>query len=276
MSRHRRPNEPEQRQSVWGKAPASSDAQSEPQRTTRTEMRIYGFNACRAAYSRAPQSIRKLWLLQDRLSEFRDVVSHFVANRLGYSVVEEDDLVKLSGSRHHQGVVMDIERIPEISVSRWLQTISDRNTGLALWLDGVGNPHNFGAILRVAGHFGAAILLPKTAELALSPAAIRVAEGAAHTVPIIRLGRDDNSVAQLRSAGFRFFATSVREGRSAFSTSLPAHSVIILGSEGQGMNPALSDSSDELICIPGTGEIESLNVASACSVLCALWARENF
>ena len=144
----------------------------------------------------------------------------------------------------------------------------------ALWLDGVGNPHNLGAMLRSAAHFGAsAMLLPKQSTLALSGAAARVAEGGAEAVPFVRLGRDDNAIAQLRGAGFALAATVVRGGADLFAAPLPRRLVYVLGAEGEGMDSGLASACDLRLSIPGTGAVESLNVASATAGLLAACSR---
>jgi TrmH RNA methyltransferase len=144
----------------------------------------------------------------------------------------------------------------------------------ALWLDGVGNPHNLGAILRSAAHFGvSALLLPKHSPLALSGAAARVAEGGAEAVSFVRLGREDNAIAQLHGAGFALAATVVRGGQDLFSARLPERLVYVLGAEGEGMDTALAATCDLRLSIPGSGAVESLNVAAATAVLLAQWMR---
>src|SRR5690606_5882406 len=135
-----------------------------------------------------------------------------VANRVGYRVVGEGDLNKLAATTHHEGVVVDVLKREPLSLAAWLSAVEEGPV-LALWLDGVGNPHNFGAILRTAAHFGVgAILLPKDGSLSLSGAAARVAEGGAEAVPFVRLGRTGNALAQLRGDGFQLAATRVRGG----------------------------------------------------------------
>jgi TrmH RNA methyltransferase len=142
-----------------------------------------------------------------------------------------------------------------------------------LWLDGVGNPHNLGAILRSAAHFGVgAVLLPKHSTLALSGAAARVAEGGADAVPFVRLGREDNSIAQLHGAGFKLAATVVRGGSDLFKAAMPQRVVYVLGAEAEGMSPDLAKACDLRLSIPGSGAVESLNVASATAVLLSQWA----
>ena len=237
------------------------------------EQRLYGINAVRAAFARRPQALRKLYLAEARIPQLQPLLKWCVANRIGYRVVADEDLRKLAASSHHEGVVADILREEPQALTTWLRELGDGPQCL-LWLDGVGNPHNLGAILRSAAHFGiAAILLPKHSTLALSGAAARVAEGGAEAVPFVRMGRDDNAIAQLHGAGFKLAATVVRGGQDLFATQLPQRLVYVMGAEGEGMNQGLAAACDLRLSIPGTGAVESLNVSAATAVLLAEWSR---
>lgn len=245
---------------------------SHPARERRSaELRLYGLNAIHAVFARRPQAIRKLYLAEARIPALQPLLKWCVANRVGYRVVDELDLHKLAASSHHEGVVADVLREEPQSVSTWLRDLPS-GPQCAIWLDGVGNPHNFGAILRSAAHFGvSAILLPKHSTLALSGAAARVAEGGAEAVPLVRLGREDNAIAQLRGAGFTLAATVVKGGTDVFTAPLPERTIYVLGAEGEGMDRELASACDLRLSIPGTGLVESLNVASAAAVLLAAW-----
>lgn len=237
------------------------------------ELRLYGLNAVRAVFAKRPEAIRKLYLAEARIPQLQPLLKWCVANRVGYRVVEEGDLQKLAASSHHEGVVADVVRDEAIALTTWLRGLPGGPL-CALWLDGVGNPHNLGAILRASAHFGvAAILLPKHSTLALSGAAARVAEGGAEAVPLVRLGRGDNAMAQLRGAGFTLAATVVRGGADALRGPLPQRLVCVLGAESEGMAADLAAACDLRLSIPGSGAVESLNVASATAVLLAQWAR---
>ena len=245
-----------------------------PARSQReAELRLYGLNAVRAVFAKRPQAIRKLYLAEARIPQLQPLLKWCVANRVGYRVVDETDLQKLAASSHHEGVVAEVLREEPQPLSSWLRELP-AGRQCALWLDGVGNPHNLGAILRSAAHFGVgAILLPKHATLALSGAAARVAEGGAEAVPLVRLGREDNSIAQLRAAGFALAATVVRGGDDLFAATLPSRLVYVLGAEGAGMSQDLAAACELRLSIPGSGAVESLNVAAATAVLLAAWAR---
>lgn len=234
-------------------------------------MRLYGVNAVQAVFAQRPLAIRKLYLSQSRISSLQPLLAWCVANRVGYRVVEEADLGKLAASSHHEGVVADVLRAEPVTLAGWLNRLP---TGpqCAIWLDGVGNPHNLGAILRSSAHFGvAAVLLPQHSTLALSGAAARVAEGGAEVVPLVRLGDVGEATAQLREAGFTLAATVVAGGEDLFATGIPERVVYVIGAEGEGMDRELAARCDLQLSIPGSGAVESLNVAAATAVLLAAW-----
>ncbi|HRP71431.1 MAG TPA: TrmH family RNA methyltransferase [Luteimonas sp.] len=280
MAGRRPPPPPPGRDTPWAARPRTTAAPAREDRAAPAErggeLRLYGLNAVRAVFARRPQAIRKLYLSQERIGQLQPLLKWCVANRIGYRVVDdEDELRKLAASTHHEGVVADVLREPPQSLADWLAALPD-GPCCALWLDGVGNPHNLGAILRSSAHFGvSALLLPEDSTLALSGAAARVAEGGAEAVPLVRLGRGDEAIAQLRSAGFVLAATVVRGGDDLFAARLPQRLVYVLGAEGEGMGGALAQACDLRLSIPGTGAVESLNVASATAVLLAQWTRER-
>ncbi|WP_449284164.1 TrmH family RNA methyltransferase [Luteimonas qiangzhengi] len=257
-------------------APSHVPAPGESRPDRRAEQRLHGLNAIRAVFASRPQAIRKLYLTGARIPDLQPLLKWCVANRVGYRVVEDEaELVRLAGSGHHEGVVADVLRAAEPSLGDWLPTLADGPQCL-LWLDGVGNPHNLGAILRSSAHFGvAAVLLPEGADLALSGAAARVAEGGAEALPLVRMGSAEASMEQLRSAGFSLAATVIEDGQDLFSTTLPQRLVYVIGAEGEGMDRGLADACDLRISIPGTGAVESLNVAAATAVLLAAWSHPH-
>lgn len=242
----------------------------------RSELRLYGLNALHAVFARRPEAIRKVYLTEARIPALKPLLAWCVKQRVGYRVVEEGDLDRLAASTHHEGVVADVLKVEPMPMGDWLRALPEGTPVAALWLDGVGNPHNFGAILRSAAHFGVAgILLPRDSTLALSGAAARVAEGGAEQVPLVRMGNAENAIGQLRGAGFSLAATVVRGGDALFAATLPQRLVYVMGAEGEGMDAQLAAACDQRLSIPGSGAVESLNVAAATAVFLAQWAQRN-
>jgi TrmH RNA methyltransferase len=249
------------------------DSQQPSTRTHRNEeLRLHGVNACLAAFAHRPQDLRKVWLTEASIPAFKQVLAWCVKQRIGYRVVDAGEIEKLTASSHHEGVCFALLRTQEPALDDVLKQIATDKPALLLWLHGVGNPHNLGAILRSAAHFGAHAALLSDAQ-GLSPAAYRVAEGGAETVPCVPVGDADATLARLRRSGFKLAATTVRGGTSLYAMPLPARVVLLLGAETTGLPQALLDRADVRVRIPGTGAVESLNVSVASALLIAEWAR---
>lgn len=229
------------------------------------ELRVFGLNACLAVFRQRPAAIRKVWLHESRLPVLREVLRDCAARRTGYRVVAGEDLERLTGSQHHEGVCFEVLRPQAPPLAALLDGVAGRPAQLVL-LEGVGNPHNLGAILRSAAHFGVAAVLAEGAQApALSGAACRVAEGGAEHVPLLRV--DATGMALLARAGFVPVATVVRGGASLHGTALPPRILWLLGAEGAGLSAARQSAAPLAVRIPGSGAVDSLNVAAAAAVL---------
>ena len=241
------------------------------------EVRVYGLNACLAVFNSRPDDVRKVYLVQARLGELQPVLAWCVQRRLGYRVVESADLDKLTQTQHHEGVCFEVRRRPLLSLSTLLQSLPrPPKPALLVWLDGVGNPHNFGAVLRSAANFGVhGLILARESALNVSGAAMRVAEGGAEAVPIAQTVPGEDVFGALRNAEISVAATVPREGESLYTATLPKRIVFVLGAEGGGLSPALIDRADVHLTIPGSGAVESLNVAASAAVLFGEYYRQQ-
>ncbi|MBL0040795.1 MAG: rRNA methyltransferase [Xanthomonadales bacterium] len=248
-----------------------------PRREQRqSELRVFGLHACLAVFQRRRAAIRKVYLEKDRLGALREVIAHCVANRIGYRLLPSEELEKLTKSQHHEGVCFEVLRAPLLSLETALAAIAPERPAWFAWLDGVGNPHNLGAMLRSAAHFGCAgLIVPRDAGLGLSGAACRVAEGGAEAVPLIGIDAAESAIAILHRHRFDLLATVVRGGDDLFAVPLPKRAVFVMGAEEAGMSDALIARCDRRIGIPGSGAVESLNVSAAFAVFAALWASQS-
>ncbi|MBS0194173.1 MAG: rRNA methyltransferase [Proteobacteria bacterium] len=254
-------------------SPWKTPAPAHPPRARReAEQRLHGVNACLAAFAKRPDDLRKLWLVESNIPAFKPVLAWCVKHRIGYRVVDDEEIARLTESRHHEGVCMALLRREPPSLEHLLAAIPADKPALLLWLHGVGNPHNLGAILRSAAHFGVRAALLGDAS-ALSPAAYRVAEGGAEAVPCVAVGDVARTRERLRAAGFSLAATVVRGGEALYANPLPARLVLLMGAEGEGLPQSLMEAADLRLRIPGSGAVESLNVSVASALLIAEWAR---
>lgn len=249
---------------------ADSPARSRQQDQRQQELRLFGVNACIAAFEARPDDLRKVYLTEQRISSMKSVLAWCVKQRIGYRLVDEADLQKLTGSQHHEGVCFEMRRKPLLSVAALVaaQPPAPRPALLVVF-DGVGNPHNFGAVLRSAANFGAGGIILSDASLNLSGAAYRVAEGGAEAVPLARPQAGENTLSLLRTAGFSVAATVPTGGESIYAKPLPLRLALVFGAESAGMSAALIAAADRRVTIPGTGKVESLNIAASAAVLFA-------
>lgn len=253
------------------------NTETRPKRSSRPEIKVYGQNACRALWESRAETIIRVYVTPDKVKFFGTLLKWCAKNKKAYHVLEASELEKVSASVHHEGIVILAQERPFLDEGELLSKLAKTPKGAAaLYLDGVKNPHNIGSILRVAAHFGVPVALGRQGELnRLPPAALRVAEGGAEHVELCPLAHPEKTLPFLAKSGWPLIATSSHEGQSLYETQLPAHGIFAVGNEVSGMSPKLMRSADLLIKIPGTGSVESLNVAACASILLAEHWRQH-
>jgi 23S rRNA (guanosine2251-2'-O)-methyltransferase len=190
------------------------------------------------------------------------------AKEAGVRLIEADGLrlSKLAGSHGHQGVAALVEPVTQ---ARSLDELLDDLQGppLLLVLDGVTDPHNLGACLRVADGAGAhAVIAPKDHAAGINATVAKVASGAAETVPYFMVTNLARTLGELKERNIWVIGTSGDAPRTLYQTDLKGPTALVLGAEGPGMRQLTRKTCDELISIPMQGAVESLNVSVASGV----------
>ncbi len=191
-------------------------------------------------------------------------------------VIQADDqrLDAMVGTRRHQGVVA---RAGELSLARNLAELLDMIQGppLLLVLDGVTDPHNLGACLRVADGAGAhAVIAPKDRAVGLNATASKVASGAADTVPYITVTNLARTMRELQERDIWLTGTTDDAEQGVFDFEYTGGTAFVMGSEGEGMRRLTRENCDRLVSLPMMGSVESLNVSVA-SGICLYEARRQ-
>ena len=192
--------------------------------------------------------------------------------RIAYHVKTTADLDQIAETVHHDGVLFLARRQGEGAVDAllsWADRLQSGQRAVLVLLEGVKNPHNLGAILRVCAHFGVPFCLRAGDTAELSPAAMRTAEGGAEFTRLVDVDDGLDALQELQARGFSLLATSSHASLSLGRSPLPERVVVLFGSEGEGLSPRLMGLADDTVAIPGSGALESLNVACASSVV--LW-----
>ena len=173
----------------------------------------------------------------------------------------------MAGGPRHQGV---LARVKETKLSHSLDDTLDAVQGapLLLVLDGIQDPRNLGACLRVADAAGVhAVVAPKDRAAGLSAAASKVASGAAETVPYITVTNLARTLRELKERGVWIVGTDDEAEADLYSAELPEAVAWVLGAEDEGMRRLTREHCDLLVRIPMQGEVESLNVSVAAGVV---------
>ena len=259
-------------------APRKPAAERPKSLAERGEIKVYGANACLALWQNRAADIVRVYVAEDRLRDFGPLLKWCASQKRAYHVVSGDDLARIAASVHHEGLVLlarEPRRLADEDLAARVAKLPQASC--LVYLDGVGNPHNVGSIIRVAAHFGVPFLLGREGELPrLTPAASRIAEGGAEHVLLAALRRPDATLATLKAAGFAVVGTSSHASASLYEGPLPARSLVVLGGETGGASPGLLAACDHVVKIPGTGAVESLNVSVAAGlVLGEYWRRHK-
>ena len=235
----------------------------------RTLIRVAGFSAVAALFAAAPGRVERLFFDARSKARAQDFCAILSKARKPYREVPKEELDKVAGTPMHGGIVAVAQPRPVLAFDAQAARNWARDGRLLLVLDGVGNPHNLGAIVRSAAFFGVPrILLSDHAQQALpSDASYRVAEGGFEHLELYRTGAISTQLGKLRGA-YRVVGAAPA-GRAGLPAPQPGGPpfALVLGNEETGVPRATLAACDEVVAIPGSGRIESLNVSAAAAVL---------
>jgi 23S rRNA (guanosine2251-2'-O)-methyltransferase len=228
---------------------------------------LFGFHAVSIRLKTAPGSIVELYIDGSR----RDMrMKQFLerAREAGVRLLESDELrlQALSGTHRHQGVVAKVAPLP---VSKSLDDLLDALEGppLLLVLDGVTDPHNLGACLRVADGAGAhAVIAPKDHAVGLNATVSKVASGAAETVPYFMVTNLSRTLGELKERNIWTIGLADDAPRTLYAADLRQPLALVLGAEGSGLRQLTRKTCDESVGLPMAGAVESLNVSVASGI----------
>lgn len=237
---------------------------------------IYGFHAVTSRLRQSAESVKELYLdaaREDRRAQ--DLVK--VAEARGARVMRVDEK-RLDGLTHHarhQGVAARIEvaRLPA-HIDDVLEALHE--PALLLILDGVTDPHNLGACLRVADAMGVhAVVAPKDRAVGINATVSKVASGAAETVPYIAVTNLARTMRELKEQGIWAIGAEERAEQDLYAAKLTGPLAWVLGAEGEGMRRLTREHCDELVRIPMLGSVESLNVSVSAGICLAETRRQR-
>lgn len=236
---------------------------------------IHGFHAVTAKLRQAPEDVKEIYLAEGRQdARGRDLARAAEAAGVRVMPVDAARLEGMAPGQRHQGVVARVAAVQKfLTLDDVLENLAE--PALLLVLDGVTDPHNLGACLRVADAAGChAVVAPKDRACGLNATAVKVASGAADTVPYVTVTNLARSLRELQERGVWVIGAAGEAERDLYAIDQKGPTAWVLGAEGAGLRRLTRETCDELARIPMYGSVESLNVSVA-SGICLFEARRQ-
>lgn len=229
---------------------------------------IYGIHAVSAVLENDPARLIEAFVLKgrqdDRLLPLLNELQHCGVSiqQMGRKALDD----KAHGA-NHQGLIARVKPAKQLNEYDLDEILSKHEQPLILVLDGVTDPHNLGACLRNADAAGvAAVIVPKDRSAPMTATVSKVACGAAETVPLVRVTNLARTMRALQEQGVWFVGTAGEATHDIYQAKLTGPLAIVMGAEGDGMRRLTRETCDDLIKIPMSGSVSSLNVSVASGI----------
>ena len=228
-------------------------------------MIIYGLNPVLEALRSHPDRVHYVGMAREHGGKLQRAIAE--AKRAGVPVrqMTGEQIDRLAGRGVHNGVVADVS---EGAYADFNDVIGRETTSFVLILDGITDPQNLGAILRVADGFGVdLVVIPQHDSVGLTAAAVKASAGASQWVPVAQVTNLARALEALEKNGFWRYGAAAG-GDPPSSIDFSGKVAIVLGSEGKGIRRNVLEHCDRTVTIPMRGHVDSFNVATAAAVLC--------
>lgn len=227
-------------------------------------MLIYGKNSVISAIKN--NSVKQIYILKN-FSDFR-IIKLINKFNIKCDIVEKKYLNKLINHTKHQGVVAKINDYKYYELS---EVINDnKKRPIIVILDQIEDPHNLGAILRVASFFNVlGIIIKKNNQVRLNPTVDKISTGAINFVKTVLVSNLNNTIFKLKKEGYMIISLDINTHMNYTEIQYNLPIAVIIGSESLGVSSLIKKNSDFTVKIPSLGKINSLNVSNALSIVLA-------
>lgn len=195
----------------------------------------------------------------------------------GIPIVEHsrEELDRIVGNTVHQGVILEASPLPLWNLTEWLQHPLPQDAVLVI-LDGIEDPHNFGAIIRTAVACGACgVLFARDRAAPISPAAAKAAAGAMEYIDLIQVTNLARTIKDLQEAGFWVAGLEAEAAQSIWEADFKGRIALVLGNEGHGLRRLTRERCDLRLCIPLPGPVATLNVSVSAAIALSECVRQR-
>lgn len=230
---------------------------------------LYGLHAIREKLRAKADDVLEILIAQESGAKAaRELSDEAKKQGVRATVVRRDVLDRLAQGQRHQGAVAKIKPYEYLQIEELFdEVVAAEWSGCVVALDGVTDPHNFGAILRTAEAVGVRhVVIPKDRSVEVSPVVTKTSAGAVHHMKIHKATNLRRAIGGLKERGFWTVGLSADVAEGIFDRIYPEKVCLVLGSEGEGIRPLIRQECDFLVSIPMLGKVASLNVSVAAAI----------
>ena len=227
---------------------------------------VYGVHA--VTESLEANTGNKLYIQDDLRGKNVDAIKDLAAEKkVSISWTPKKTLSDMTGGAVHQGFVLRVSEFAYSELSDIMDKAEQEENPLILILDGLNDPHNFGSILRTADATQVTgVIIPKHRAVGVTPVVAKTSTGAVEHIPIARVTNLSQTLDKFKEAGFWIFGTDM-DGTPSHKWNTAGRLALIIGNEGKGISANIKKQVDEMITIPMSGHVQSLNASVAAAVL---------
>lgn len=231
---------------------------------------IIGRNSIREVLLHSPQRIEELMISENIRDGLKELIGLAINKGINIKYVKAREIDNLSEGRQNQGILAFLSERKNLTLDEIITNSKQKSRSIILVLDSITDPQNLGSILRAAECFGVeAVVFSKNRGSPVTATVTKTSVGASEIVPLCEVSNLANAVEKLKRDGdFWVVAATINEKAiSLHSFDFPQKTVLIMGSEGDGIQPLLIKRSDFQVYIQMFGKIDSLNVGQATAVM---------
>ncbi|MEO9884894.1 MAG: 23S rRNA (guanosine(2251)-2'-O)-methyltransferase RlmB [Balneola sp.] len=238
---------------------------------------IYGRNPILEALTNRPNEVEKVFLKNSlQLNSIEGLSNLISKNSIAVSKVPQIKIQNLVGRVNDQGIVALLSQIKYTDFFEWVAELDLTSNPAVIFLDGIEDPHNFGAILRTAAASGiSAVVVPTQRQSPVNATVFKTSSGTAGRIPIIRVHDINQGLKDLELAGFEVYALEGGSGSSYWETEFSKPTAFLIGNEGDGISANTLKRASNTLNIPMVNNVESLNASVSAALICYEWARKR-
>lgn len=238
---------------------------------------VYGRNPVEELAKTRSNSVSKIFVKNSiPPNSYANLTATIKANSVPLVTVPENKILKLVGSVNHQGFVAQLTKLEYENFYDWIEEQELSKNPAVLLLDGIEDPHNFGAILRSAAASGiSAVIVPSQNQAPLNATVFKTSAGTAGRIPVIRVQTTMQGYKDLKLAGFTIFAMDGNSNTSMWDVDFEGPVAFVIGNEGRGVSKGLMKKVDQTLFIPMINSVESLNASVTAALISYEWQRKK-